>query len=171
MNFKKFFPEYYILCSTTIYCRSLPLITALLFQEEIEYTRALDDQDGSSFWRPSLLQFNNITFYLQVHYTLYAVQYTHTLDILSGNRHYFSLIILHSTFRFIIHYTLYTHTLDILSGDRHYYSLTILHSICRVINHYALYTIHSYTKYSFWRLSVLQFNNITIYLQGHYGNN
>ena len=41
---------------------------AVLFQEEIEYTRALDDQDGSSFWRPSLLQFNNITFYLQVTY-------------------------------------------------------------------------------------------------------
>ncbi|XP_023332260.1 uncharacterized protein LOC111704281, partial [Eurytemora carolleeae] len=38
----------------------------LPYQEEIEYTRALDDQDGSSFWRPSLLQFNNITFYLQI---------------------------------------------------------------------------------------------------------
>ena len=73
MNLKKFSPQYYILSSTTIYCRSLPLITALLFQEEIEYTRALDDQDGSSFWRPSLLQFNNITFYLQVHYTLYTI--------------------------------------------------------------------------------------------------
>ena len=35
-------------------------------QEEIEYTRALDDHDGRSFWRPSLLQFENITFYLQV---------------------------------------------------------------------------------------------------------
>ena len=38
----------------------------LPYQEEIEYTRALDDHDGRSFWRPSLLQFDNITFYLQV---------------------------------------------------------------------------------------------------------
>merc|ERR1719318_2022907 len=38
----------------------------LPYQEEIEYTRALDDQDGNSFWRPSLLQFQNVTFYLQV---------------------------------------------------------------------------------------------------------
>ena len=38
----------------------------LPYQEEIEYTRALDDHDGRSFWRPSLLQFENITFYLQV---------------------------------------------------------------------------------------------------------
>lgn len=38
----------------------------LPYQEEIEYTRALDDRDGSSFWRPSLLQFQNITFYLQI---------------------------------------------------------------------------------------------------------
>ena len=39
----------------------------LPYQEEIEYTRALDDQHGNSFWRPSLLQFGNgITFYLQV---------------------------------------------------------------------------------------------------------
>jgi len=38
----------------------------LPYQEEIEYTRALDDADGNSFWRPSLLQFQNVTFYLQV---------------------------------------------------------------------------------------------------------
>merc|ERR1719452_116106 len=38
----------------------------LPYQEEIEYTRALDDQDGNSFWRPSLLQFQNVTFYLQM---------------------------------------------------------------------------------------------------------
>ena len=38
----------------------------LPYQEEIEYTRALDDQDGNSFWRPSLLQFQHVTFYLQV---------------------------------------------------------------------------------------------------------
>ena len=38
----------------------------LPYQEEIEYTRQLDDQDGNSFWRPSLLQRNNVTFYLQV---------------------------------------------------------------------------------------------------------
>lgn len=38
----------------------------LPYQEEIEYTRALDDQDGNSFWRPSLLQSHNITFYLQI---------------------------------------------------------------------------------------------------------
>ena len=37
-----------------------------MLQEEIEYTRALDDQDGNSFWRPSLLQHQDITFYLQV---------------------------------------------------------------------------------------------------------
>ena len=36
------------------------------FQEEIEYTRALDDQEGNSFWRPSLLQYQDVTFYLQV---------------------------------------------------------------------------------------------------------
>ena len=35
-------------------------------QEEIEYTRALDDQEGNSFWRPSLLQYQDVTFYLQV---------------------------------------------------------------------------------------------------------
>ena len=117
MNLKKFSPQYYILSSTTIYCRSLPLITALLFQEEIEYTRALDDQDGSSFWRPSLLQFNNITFYLQVHYALYTI----------------------------------THTLDILSGDFQFNNITFY---LRFIIHYTLYTIHQYTRYSFWRLSV-----------------
>ena len=38
----------------------------LPYQEEIEYTRALDDADGNSFWRPSLLQFFNVTFYLQM---------------------------------------------------------------------------------------------------------
>jgi len=38
----------------------------LPYQEEIEYTRQLDDQDGNSFWRPSLLQRDNVTFYLQV---------------------------------------------------------------------------------------------------------
>ena len=38
----------------------------LLYQEEIEYTRALDDQEGNSFWRPSLLQYQDVTFYLQV---------------------------------------------------------------------------------------------------------
>lgn len=38
----------------------------LPYQEEIEYTRALDDADGNSFWRPSLLQYQNVTFYLQV---------------------------------------------------------------------------------------------------------
>ena len=153
------------------------IITALLFQEEIEYTRALDDQDGSSFWRPSLLQFNNITFYLQVHYTIYTLHtytrysfcrpsllqfnnitfylqvhytlYTHALDILSGDRHYYSLIILHSTFRFINHYALYTHTLNILSGDFQFNNITFYLQV-----HYALYTIHPYTRYSFWRLSV-----------------
>jgi len=38
----------------------------LPYQEEIEYTRALDDQEGNSFWRPSLLQYQDVTFYLQV---------------------------------------------------------------------------------------------------------
>jgi len=38
----------------------------LPYEEEIEYTRALDDQDGSSFWRPSLLMLHEITFYLQI---------------------------------------------------------------------------------------------------------
>lgn len=38
----------------------------LPYQEEIEYNRSLDDQDGNSFWRPSLLQYQDITFYLQV---------------------------------------------------------------------------------------------------------
>ena len=48
-------------CGDNYMSQSLP------YQEEIEYTRALDDQHGNSFWRPSLLQFGNgITFYLQV---------------------------------------------------------------------------------------------------------
>ena len=47
-------------------CGDNYMAKALPYQEEIEYTRALDDQDGNSFWRPSLLQFQNVTFYLQV---------------------------------------------------------------------------------------------------------
>jgi len=47
-------------------CGDNYMTKTLPYQEEIEYTRALDDQDGSSFWRPSLLQFQNITFYLQI---------------------------------------------------------------------------------------------------------
>ena len=30
------------------------------------YTQALDDEDGNGFWKPSLLEFDGITFYLQV---------------------------------------------------------------------------------------------------------
>ena len=44
----------------------VPCHERLLYQEEIEYTRALDDQEGNSFWRPSLLQYQDVTFYLQV---------------------------------------------------------------------------------------------------------
>jgi len=47
-------------------CADNYMAKPLPYQEEIEYTRQLDDQDGNSFWRPSLLQLNNITFYLQV---------------------------------------------------------------------------------------------------------
>ena len=47
-------------------CGDNYMSSRLPYQEEIEYTRALDDHDGRSFWRPSLLQFENITFYLQV---------------------------------------------------------------------------------------------------------
>lgn len=32
----------------------------------MEYTRALDDEEGNGFWRPSLLEIDGITFYLQV---------------------------------------------------------------------------------------------------------
>ena len=103
MNLKKFSPQYYILSSTTIYCRSLPLITALLFQEEIEYTRALDDQDGSSFWRPSLLQFNNITFYLQVHYTLYTIHPFTRYSFWRPSLQQFNI-----SFYLQVHYALYT---------------------------------------------------------------
>ena len=30
------------------------------------YTQALNDEEGNGFWKPSLLQFDGITFYLQV---------------------------------------------------------------------------------------------------------
>ena len=36
------------------------------YKEEMEYTRALDDEEGNGFWRPSLLEIDGITFYLQV---------------------------------------------------------------------------------------------------------
>lgn len=38
----------------------------LPYREEMEYARALDDEEGNGFWRPSLIQFDGITFYLQV---------------------------------------------------------------------------------------------------------
>ncbi len=38
----------------------------LPYQEEMVYTQALDDEEGNGFWKPSLLEFNGITFYLQV---------------------------------------------------------------------------------------------------------
>jgi len=38
----------------------------LPYQEEMVYTQALDDEDGNGFWKPSLLEFDGVTFYLQV---------------------------------------------------------------------------------------------------------
>merc|ERR1719319_1759610 len=32
----------------------------------MEYTRALDDHEGNSNWRPSMLMYDDVTFYLQV---------------------------------------------------------------------------------------------------------
>ena len=48
-------------------------------QEEIEYTRALDDQEGNSFWRPSLLQYQDVTFYLQVGPSIRSI-HNHNID-------------------------------------------------------------------------------------------
>lgn len=38
----------------------------LPYKEEMEYARNLDDEEGNGFWRPSLLQYDGITFYVQV---------------------------------------------------------------------------------------------------------
>ena len=47
-------------CSDNHRSKSLP------YQEEMEYTRALDDHEGNSNWRPSMLMYDGVTFYLQV---------------------------------------------------------------------------------------------------------
>ena len=56
----------------------------LLYQEEIEYTRALDDQEGNSFWRPSLLQYQDVTFYLQVGPSKLTTINNHNIDFELG---------------------------------------------------------------------------------------
>ena len=38
----------------------------LPYREEMVYTQALNDEEGNGFWKPSLLQYDGITFYLQV---------------------------------------------------------------------------------------------------------
>ena len=47
-------------------CSDNHMSKALPYQEEMEYTRALDDQEGNSNWRPSMLMYEDVTFYLQV---------------------------------------------------------------------------------------------------------
>ena len=47
-------------------CSDNHMSKALPYQEEMEYTRALDDQEGNSNWRPSMLMYDDVTFYLQV---------------------------------------------------------------------------------------------------------
>ena len=47
-------------------CSDNHMSKALPYQEEMEYTRALDDQEGNSNWRPSMLMYDDATFYLQV---------------------------------------------------------------------------------------------------------
>lgn len=46
----------------------------LPYKEEMVYTQALDDEEGNGFWKPSLLQFDGYTFYLQVSWLLVRIE-------------------------------------------------------------------------------------------------